>query len=82
MPTAVPAMPGMAPIAAAMIGIRAGRKPPFRDRRRVAVRLRRLPPVPVMGTARARVPVARSLAVAGVPDEAAARAASETAGDV
>ncbi|AXB73041.1 hypothetical protein QKD39_gp32 [Psittacine adenovirus 1] len=79
-PTAVPAIPGIAPIAAAIMGIRAGRKPPrrlVRGRRvRVLVFLRRRVPVPPSGVALAIVPVTRSVAVAGAPVWAARRAAS------
>ena len=88
-PTAVPAIPGIAPMAAAMIGIRAGNIPPLRcflDRRvplpvtPVLLLRRRTEPEPEKGTATAVVPVVKSLAVTGSPLEAAARAASEAAG--
>lgn len=90
MPTAVPAIPGIAPIAAAMMGMRAGKIPPFScfPRRRVLPPLtpfllllvEHAIPAPETGTAVAVVPVVMSLAVAGAPLCAAARAASEAAG--
>ncbi len=75
--TAVPAMPGIAPIAAAIKGINAGKNPPRKERLVLAPFLeRRLFPVPLRGTARADAPVAKSVAVTGMPLAAAALAAA------
>lgn len=73
----MPAIPGMAPMAAAISGMRPGRNPPFIERRLrpASLRLLRLPE-PLMGAAEAVVPVITSTAVAGAFVAAAACAAA------
>lgn len=70
----------MAPMAAAISGIRAGKNPPLRPRRFLVLALLLRMPVPLMGVAEAVVPVIRSVAVVGAPVTAAVCAAVVAAG--